>query len=323
MSDACPVVTARGVGRPDALLPLVPSRVFDGLVVVLAVLGGQRSAPVAAALEHAGARVRVTFDLAGARRMGAQCGHCATVVIDPPTITGTVHAGLQALSRHGALLLLSDALTTRERIDVLDNGADSVISAADPDEVVAALAAVLRRSGRPATGQPSLVASAGEIRVHLLHRTATAAGRELALTPLEFDLLAYLVAHAGEALSRDRLLKDVWGYDFGGQETVTVHIRRLRTKIEDDPSQPGLLQTVWGVGYRLNPHPAAPTVGLPTQRRDVAGLTAVAVGVGAPAAQLHRRDRNAVPVTPRRPAGHHGGGPAVGPPAVVPAAPQL
>lgn len=290
MSDDCPVVTARGgVGRQDALLPIVPSRVFDGLAVVLAVLGGQRSAPVAAALEHAGALVRMTFDLAGARRMGAHCGHRATVVIDPPTITATIHAGLQTLSRHGAVLLLSDALTTRERIDVLDNGADSVISSADPDEVVAALAAVLRRSCPPATGQQSVVVSAGEIRVHLLHRTATAAGRELALTPLEFDLLAYFVAHAGEALSRDRLLKDVWGYDFGGQETVTVHIRRLRTKIEDAPSRPALLQTVWGVGYRLNPRPAAPTIVLPAPRRDVASLTAEAVG--APAAQQHRRDR--------------------------------
>ncbi|MBA3798851.1 MAG: winged helix-turn-helix transcriptional regulator [Geodermatophilaceae bacterium] len=106
----------------------------------------------------------------------------------------------------------------------------------------------------PTAKQMSQVVLAGEIRLHLLQRTATTALRTLALTPLEFDLLAYFVAHIGEALSRDRLLENVWGYDIGGRDTVTVHIRRLRQKIEADPSRPTLLQTVWGIGYRLNPN---------------------------------------------------------------------
>jgi DNA-binding response OmpR family regulator len=87
--------------------------------------------------------------------------------------------------------------------------------------------------------------------VHLPTRQGTCGGRLLSLTALEFDLLAYFIAHAGEALGRERLLADVWGYDIGGLETVTVHVRRLRKKIESDPSRPLMLETVWGVGYRL------------------------------------------------------------------------
>jgi DNA-binding response OmpR family regulator len=80
--------------------------------------------------------------------------------------------------------------------------------------------------------------------------TATLAGRRLSLTVREFDLLRFFVSHPGEAFSRDELLKQVWGWSFGDQSTVTVHVRRLREKIELDPSRPQRLATVWGVGYR-------------------------------------------------------------------------
>jgi two-component system alkaline phosphatase synthesis response regulator PhoP len=76
--------------------------------------------------------------------------------------------------------------------------------------------------------------------------------REIALKPKEFDLLAFLMAHPGEVFSRDELLNRVWGYQFGaGSRTVDVHVRWLREKIEDEPSQPDLLQTIRGVGYRF------------------------------------------------------------------------
>ena len=81
----------------------------------------------------------------------------------------------------------------------------------------------------------------------------TRAGRELLLTVREFDLLHHLVAHPGVAFSREQLLADVWGWSFGDQSTVTVHVRRLREKVERDPTRPTRLRTVWGVGYRWEP----------------------------------------------------------------------
>lgn len=244
---------------------------LDGVAVVL-VAGGPGSVGVAAALERAGAYVSVTPDLADAWRANVLLGCRATVVVEPGTITAPIHTRLRALSRQGAVLLLRADATTQERIRLLDVGADCVLTSCDPGEVVAALNAVLRRSRMPATRHVEHVIRAGAIRVHLLHRTATAAGLPLVLTPLEFDLLAYFATHAGEALTRDRLLNDVWGYDIGGRDTVTVHVRRLRAKIESRPTQPVLLQTVWGVGYRLNTDPAAasthhgpPRQGSPTQ----------------------------------------------------------
>ncbi len=84
-------------------------------------------------------------------------------------------------------------------------------------------------------------------------RTAERAGRPLGLTVREFDLLAFLMRHPRRAFGRDELLRDVWGWDFGDQSTVTVHVRRLREKIESDPRNPQRLVTVWGVGYRYEP----------------------------------------------------------------------
>jgi len=82
-------------------------------------------------------------------------------------------------------------------------------------------------------------------------RKAWRRGVELNLTVREFDLLAYLLAHPGVAFTRDELMHHVWGWTFGDQSTVTVHVRRLREKVEDDPTDPQIIHTVWGVGYRL------------------------------------------------------------------------
>jgi DNA-binding response OmpR family regulator len=75
----------------------------------------------------------------------------------------------------------------------------------------------------------------------------------LQLTGREFDLLAFFLANPGHAFTRADLLEKVWGWSFGDQSTVTVHVRRLREKIEPDPANPTLLATVWGVGYRFDP----------------------------------------------------------------------
>ena len=93
--------------------------------------------------------------------------------------------------------------------------------------------------------------TAGAIQVDSAARKATRDGVELPLTVRELDLLAFLMAHPGIAFKREDLMREVWGWTFGDQSTVTVHVRRLREKVEDDPTNPTLIQTVWGVGYRL------------------------------------------------------------------------
>jgi DNA-binding response OmpR family regulator len=225
--------------------------------VILAELRGRSLTAVAAALEAAGASVHAVADVAAGRRCAAVLGTSAVVVIETTPGGSSMSEGLAALSRQDAVLLVVASATAVQRTHLLRNGADHVLDTPDPEEVVAALAAVLRRAGlQPVVKAPELLSS-GPLSVHMATRTATCDGRVLSLTALEFDLLAYLVSHAGDALSRERLLADVWGYSIGGLETVTVHVRRLRKKIEADPSRPALLQTVWGVGYRLVDHSCA------------------------------------------------------------------
>ncbi|MGP3980473.1 response regulator transcription factor [Streptomyces sp. KR80] len=140
-----------------------------------------------------------------------------------------------------------------DRILGLEIGADDYVTKPfSPRELVLRVESVLRRS-RTAAGQrpPAQLSSAG-ITIDSAARRAVKDGKELALTLREFDLLAYLMRHPGRACGREELMHEVWGWDFGDLSTVTVHVRRLRGKIEDDPAVPRLITTVWGVGYRFD-----------------------------------------------------------------------
>ena len=92
---------------------------------------------------------------------------------------------------------------------------------------------------------------AGGIAIDVAGRRALVRGEPVGLTAREFDLLVFLMRHPGRVFRREELLEQVWGYSFGDLSTVTVHVRRLREKIESDPSDPRLVETVWGVGYRF------------------------------------------------------------------------
>jgi two-component system alkaline phosphatase synthesis response regulator PhoP len=93
---------------------------------------------------------------------------------------------------------------------------------------------------------------ADSLRIDLAGRRVFSRGQELELQPKQFDLLVYLVRNRGTVLTRDQLLQNVWGYDYvGDTRTVDVHVRWLREKIEEDPANPQLIQTVRGVGYRF------------------------------------------------------------------------
>ncbi|MET9424842.1 response regulator transcription factor [Streptomyces sp. NPDC006540] len=141
-----------------------------------------------------------------------------------------------------------------DRILGLEVGADDYVTKPfSPRELVLRVESVLRRGGGgdgERRAGPEL-AAAGVV-LDPGARRATKDGRELALTLREFDLLAHLMRHPGKAIGRERLMQDVWGWEFGDLSTVTVHVRRLRGKIEDDPGRPKLIQTVWGVGYRFD-----------------------------------------------------------------------
>jgi len=181
------------------------------------------------------------------------------VVIDMPRETEAIRVAMTALNGQDAVLLLTATASGAERVALLLAGADHVLSTDDAGEVLACLSSVLRRGRSEHVVGEADILRVGDLCLDLNTRTAAAAGRCLTLTALEFGLLAYFMSRAGQALTRERLLADVWGYDVGGLDTVTVHVRRLRMKIEVDPSRPTLLRTVWGTGYRLEPGAQATT----------------------------------------------------------------
>ena len=121
-------------------------------------------------------------------------------------------------------------------------------------ELVLRVRSVLRRTaaGETVPAHPEMLTD-GDLTVDTARRIARLRGVPLALTVREFDLLVFLLSNPRRAWSRTDLLGRVWGWQFGDQSTVTVHVRRLREKIEPDPSEPARVLTVWGVGYRYEP----------------------------------------------------------------------
>jgi DNA-binding response OmpR family regulator len=151
-----------------------------------------------------------------------------------------------------------------DRVVGLQLGADDYVTKPfSPRELALRVASVLRRA-RGGAGDPAGTGGAGgpagprvlrdgDLEVDVAARRATRRGTELALTGRELDLLIFLLRNPGQAFDRVALLERVWGWTFGDHSTVTVHVRRLREKIEDDPASPRRIATVWGVGYRYDP----------------------------------------------------------------------
>ncbi len=140
-----------------------------------------------------------------------------------------------------------------DRIVGLELGADDYVTKPfSPRELAARVRTVLRRS-TPAAPDGERLGFDG-LAIEAATREVTKDGRSLQLTAKEFDLLWFLASHPRRVFSRDQLMDRVWGYEAAlDTGTVTVHVRRLREKIEEDPSEPRFLQTVWGVGYRFTP----------------------------------------------------------------------
>ena len=165
-------------------------------------------------------------------------------------------AGLEICRRlHETLPVPVVMLTARgeeaDRILGLELGADDYLTKPfSPRELLARVKAVLRRAEGPVAPQGQGRIRAGGLVIDLGAREVTRHGEHLLLTAREFDLMAHLATRPRQAFRREDLLESVWGYTYGDAATVTVHIRRLREKVESDPSAPELITTVWGVGYR-------------------------------------------------------------------------
>jgi DNA-binding response OmpR family regulator len=147
------------------------------------------------------------------------------------------------------IIMLTALGSETDRVAGLEIGADDYVTKPfSPRELALRVDSVLRRTDAVPASPPVL--TDGDLVLDSTRHEARRDGAPLALTGREFDLLRFLVAHPGVAYSRDDLLQQVWGWSVGDSSTVTVHVRRLREKIESDPKRPSRLVTVWGVGYR-------------------------------------------------------------------------
>ncbi|MFI5485490.1 response regulator transcription factor [Micromonospora echinaurantiaca] len=207
-------------------------------------------------LEHAGYRVDHVGDGAAA---------LAAVAAEPPDLVVLdlmlpVLDGLEVCRRLRSrpdgvpIVMLTARGDEADRILGLQLGADDYLGKPfSPRELVLRVRSVLRRSGGEPAGTVPQVLTDDGLEVLTGPRAARLHGHELALTLREFDLLAHLMRHPARAFRRAELLERVWGWSFGDESTVTVHVRRLREKVEADPADPRRIVTVWGVGYRYQP----------------------------------------------------------------------
>ena len=171
-----------------------------------------------------------------------------------PGIDGLeVFRRLRAGGVQAPVIMLTAKAAEADRVLGLELGADDYLAKPfSPRELVLRVAAVLRRNQPTPPGREIL--TDGDLSLDLTAQKVTRDGVLLMLTIREFDLLVHLVSHPDQVFSRDELMRAVWGWEVGDASTVTVHVRRLRGKVEPDPQHPTRLVTVWGRGYRWEPH---------------------------------------------------------------------
>ena len=207
-------------------------------------------------LRRAGYATETVSD--GARAVDLAAAHSPDLVVLDAKLPGL--DGLEVMRRlraaddaRPAVIMVSGGAHESERILGLRLGADDyVVKPFSADELVARVDAVMRRINRVQAPEMPLVA--GEIELDPAGRKVIVAGNEVRLTQREFDLLLFLARRPGRVFTRDDLIGAIWHYGFyTDNSTVTVHMRRLRSKIEADPAAPRHLKTVWGLGYRFEP----------------------------------------------------------------------
>ncbi len=212
---------------------------------------------VARYLEHAGYAVTVVAD-----------GQVALdkALADPPdlVVLDLMLPGLDGLevfrrlrARFPVPVVMLTALGDEsDRLVGLELGADDYVTKPfSPRELVLRVQSVLRRSNAVLPPSRGGVLRDGDLVVDVSAHEATRGGQPLGLTVREYDLLVFLLQHPREAFSREELLKRVWGWEYADHSTVTVHVRRLREKVEPDPRRPSRVVTVFGIGYRWDAAP--------------------------------------------------------------------
>ncbi|GAB1639909.1 response regulator transcription factor [Krasilnikovia sp. MM14-A1259] len=207
-------------------------------------------------LEQAGCEVRLAADGAdGLAAIAAEQPDLVVLDVMMPGIDGLEVCRRVRRQLPGLPVVMLTALGEEaDRILGLEVGADDYVTKPfSPRELVLRIRSVLRRTAGAASPAIPVKLADAELTVDTARRIAELDGAPLALTVREFDLLVFLMRHPGHAWSRAELLDKVWGWQFGDQSTVTVHVRRLREKIEQDPADPRRIRTVWGVGYRYDP----------------------------------------------------------------------
>jgi DNA-binding response OmpR family regulator len=240
------------VARNDHLV----SEVFRGAVLVV------EDEPtiadvVARYLQRAGYETQVVGD--GAAALAAVGSSRPDLVILDVMLPGI--NGLEVMRRlredggtsRIAILLLTARGEEGDRVAGLRLGADDyVVKPFSPAELIARVDAVLRRTTTAGGAEHAL--SFEDLHIDVAGHRVTRDGEDISLTQREFDLLLFLARHPGQVFSRDQLMEAVWHYSFyTDTATVTVHVRRLRAKLEREPSAPRWLETVWGIGYRFQP----------------------------------------------------------------------
>lgn len=214
-------------------------------------------------LRDAGVDVGEAADSASLRR-GAR--HGDVVLYDASALVDPAWSGVQELAQSPGVvvIVLSDRVSPEQRAaGLLAGAADYIAKPFLPAELLTRLARFI-----PLPALPAPPLGVGEVSIDQARRAVLVRGQTVVLTPIELDLLLFLARHPDRPFSRRELLRHVWGHSFGDDTTVTVHVRRLRTKIEADAAKPQLITTVWGRGYQLSSGRDASIALHPSMRYD-------------------------------------------------------
>lgn len=209
-------------------------------------------------LRRGGYEVLEACDGAQAVELYEACGgdvDIALLDVMMPNMDGLeVCRRLREKSNNIGIIMLTAKTQEMDKITGLMMGADDYVTKPfSPSELVARVDAVYRRVAMNSTQKPVSddIIELGEFKLNLRSRTLTKNGRFIELTQVEFQMMEYFFANAGAALSRTDILNKVWGSEYFGEEKIVdVNIRRLRMKVEEEPSAPRHLTTIWGVGYK-------------------------------------------------------------------------
>ena len=207
-------------------------------------------------LRRAGYQVRIAADGLAAQAMLEK--HLPDLVVLDLMLPGVDGYTLTRWLRDRSdvpIIMLTSRREETDRIAGLEMGADDyIVKPFSPQELVSRVRAVLRRVGGDKASEGERPLSLGDLSIDPLARAVSMRGQSVDLTVKEFDMLYLLARHPRQVFSRDQLLERVWGTsEYIDPGTVTVHVRRLREKIETDSSSPAHLLTVWGVGYKFEP----------------------------------------------------------------------